>query len=96
MPKVNNQVFWCSALTTNKEAGQAGKVMSYLGTIKRLYTNLKDALRWAHKGCRVLDFVVREIDASNAPDELKAQASAVKASMMDLCEAIDAFYQSLH
>lgn len=70
--------------------------MSYIGTIKRLYRNLRDGLRWAHKACRASDFIVREILDSNASDELKAQAEAFQTAANALCAAIQAYIDSLN
>lgn len=69
--------------------------MAYLSTIKRLYKNLRDALRWAHVACRVAGKINAELQASNASDELKTLGSNFVTSANALCAAIEAFDDSL-
>lgn len=69
--------------------------MSFLTTIKRLYKNLRDGLRWAHIACRAAQKINDELQASNASDALKAQAAAFIVSANALCSAIEAYIDSL-
>lgn len=62
--------------------------MSYLSTIKRLYKNLKDGLRWAKIACRVAAHINAEIQNSAASDPVKAASAAFLESAEGLCALI--------
>lgn len=69
--------------------------MSFLSTIRSLYKNLKDALRWAHHACKIAGYINNELQASNASDALKAQGAAFLTSANALCDAIQAYIDGL-
>lgn len=69
--------------------------MTFISSIKSLYKNLKDGLRWAHHACRIATHINSEIQASNADDTLKTQASNFLTSANALCAAIEAYIDSL-
>lgn len=69
--------------------------MSFISTIRALYRNLRDGLRYAHLACRLAARINTEIQASNASDGLKAQAAAFVVSADALCAAIAAYIDGL-
>jgi len=69
--------------------------MSYIGAIKSLYNHLKKALRWAHVACRAAAHLNTAIQASNASDALKTQATNWMTSTNALCDAIAAYIAAL-
>lgn len=75
--------------------GQAGKKMSYISTLKKLYRNLLDALHYAHHACRIAERINAEIQGSNASDALKTQSANFVTAATSLCDAIQDFRDSL-
>ena len=70
--------------------------MGFLSNIKRLYKNLRDGLHWAHVACRAAEKINAEIQASNATDEIKAQAADFLEVATALCDAIAAYISALN
>jgi len=63
-------------------------IMSYLTLVSKLFHALSRAVIVARAACHVIDRVDKYVQASNASDALKAQSTAVKASVHGLCEAL--------